>query len=59
MAFAIFFSLVPFTVAIAGGQVVFFMWRDAPVVAGWFLALGIGLWIWYNLTNHRLRRTSL
>lgn len=59
MAFALFFTLVPFTVAITNGKVMFFMWRDAPVVAAWFQASGIGIWMWYHLTNRHLRRTSL
>ena len=59
MAFAIFFSLVPFTFADISGKPTFFMWRDATVIAAWSQALGIVLWIWYYLANRRLRRTSL
>lgn len=59
MAFAIFFTLAPFTVGFTNGKVMFFMWKDAPVVAAWSQASGICLWMWYYITNRRLRRTSL
>ena len=58
VAFAIFFTLVPFTVAFTNGKVVFFMWEDALMVAAWSQVSGIRLWMSYYLTNRRLRRTS-
>ena len=59
MAFAIWFTLVPFTYADISGKPKFFMWRDATVVAACSQALGIVLWIWYYRANHRLQKTSL
>jgi hypothetical protein len=59
MAFAIFFTLTPFTTAFTNSGITFFMWRDAPLVAACSQVSGIGLWMWYYLINRRLRRTSL
>ena len=59
MAFAIWFTLVPFTFADISSKPKFFMWRDATVMAACSQALGIVLWIWYYRANHRLQKTSL
>jgi hypothetical protein len=60
MAFAIFCTLVPFTVAFDSSRgLVFFMWRDAPALAMALQVAGIGLWIGYFVRARRLRRTSL
>ena len=59
MAFAIFFTLLPFTFVFTGAGIRFFLWRDAPAMAAWSQALGMGLWVWYFVTSRRLRRTSL
>jgi hypothetical protein len=58
MAFAILFTLAPFSFAFTGGKVLFFMWRDSTVAAAWYQVVGIALWISYYLTNRRLRRAS-
>jgi hypothetical protein len=58
MAFAILFTLAPFSFAFSSGKVPFFMWRDSTVAAAWYQLLGIALWISYYLANRRLRRAS-
>jgi anti-sigma factor RsiW len=45
LALAVFFTLMPFTFAFRGGDVVFFMWRDEP---GSRLFLLSAAWLWWS-----------
>src|SRR5262245_41049979 len=45
LGLALFFTLLPFTFAFSGGQIVFFMWRDEP---GSRLFLLSAAWLWWS-----------
>jgi hypothetical protein len=53
LAMAIFFTLLPLTVAGRGGEVTFFMLRDQPESA-WFWLLAAPLWAYYARATERL-----
>lgn len=62
MGLAIFFTMVPFSVASfeSGGRpVTFLMMRDAPVVSGLFAAAAVVLWTLYYRLDRQLRSTGL
>jgi hypothetical protein len=54
MAFAIFFSLVPFSFVWTGKGVWWFL-RDAPASAAVYAVLGVALWIVYAVQRSRAR----
>jgi len=51
---AIFLTLLPFSFAITKGQLTFFLFRDAPVIAVGSLIAGLAL-AWTSLRMYRLR----
>ena len=54
MAFAIFFSLAPFSFSWTGGRV-WWLLRDAPSSALVYAALGVVFWVIYTVQRHRSR----
>jgi ferric-dicitrate binding protein FerR (iron transport regulator) len=54
MAFAIFFSLVPFSFVWTGGRV-WWLLRDAPANAIVYAAFGVLFWVIYAVERHRSR----
>jgi len=54
MAFAIFFSLVPFSFVWTGGRVLWLL-RDAPASAIVYGAFGAVFWVIYAVERHRSR----
>ena len=57
LAFAIFFTFLPFTLGFLGGDIVFFMWRDAPA-ARLFLLGAAYLWWSYYRQSQAFRRAG-
>ena len=54
MAFAIFFSLAPFSFVWTSGRV-WWLLRDAPASAGVYAALGVVFWVIYAVDRSRSR----
>ena len=54
LALAVFFSLLPLAIVVRGGQVTFWMLRDAPQSI-WFWAGAAVLWIYYAKLTRALR----
>ena len=54
MAFAIFFSLAPFSFVWTGGRV-WWLLRDAPASAAVYAALGVVFWVIYAVDRNRSR----
>jgi len=54
MAFAIFFSLAPFSFVWTSGRV-WWLLRDAPASAVVYAALGVGFWVIYAVERGRSR----
>lgn len=44
IALAIFCSISPFTFMVKEQSLVYFMWRDAPAVAGCYIAVALAAW---------------
>lgn len=55
MAFALLFSLVPFSVRIEDGTMTFFMLQDTPLLALFYWLIAGGCWFGYFRTRRRLR----
>lgn len=52
-------NLMTFTTAFSGDGVTWFMWRDAPGVAGVLLASSMGFWLAYFRVLNRLRVSGM
>ena len=47
-------TLLPFSIAVRHGEVVWFMWRDAPDLAGVLTGVAVGCWIGYFRARRQL-----
>jgi hypothetical protein len=48
-------TLMTFAFAFEGSRVTWFMWRDAPGLAGMLMGVGIGCWIGFLRARRQLR----
>lgn len=55
----LFLCLLPFTVLVQHSKLVFFLLRDAPVMASCSMALGVVAWAWYWVAGRQLRKAGL
>ena len=49
----LFFCLLPWSIVVRHNEIVFFLWRDAPVAARLYLATGIAAWVAYYLAGRK------
>lgn len=55
----LFFCLLPFSIVVRHQEIVFFLWRDAPLVARFSFAAGIGAWVAYYLSGRKAAKSGL
>ncbi|MBS1824884.1 MAG: hypothetical protein JST93_06160 [Acidobacteria bacterium] len=55
----LFLCLLPFSIVVRHNEVVFFLWRDAPLAARLYFAGGIVAWIAYYLVGRKAAQGGL
>lgn len=58
-AMAVAFTLIPFLFVFRGGEIVFFMWRDAAGAARGILSVGAAAWVAFYVMHRRVRSAGL
>ncbi|MFN7935032.1 MAG: hypothetical protein U0R19_17010 [Bryobacteraceae bacterium] len=54
----LFLCLLPFTIVVRHGEIVFFLWRDAPMAARLFFAAGIVAWAAYYVSGRNAAKSG-
>lgn len=52
-------NLMTFSFALSGDGIIWFMWRDAPAMAGLLLASSMGFWFAYFRVSNQLRVSGM
>lgn len=55
----LFFCLLPFSIVVRHSEIVFFLWRDAPMAAQLSFATGVGAWVAYYVTGRKAAKGGL